>query len=267
MNPHERPQHANSAELIEKYRAQWETLGRHDPYWAVLTDPAKKNGRWEKDAFYALGEQEIAQVFEQLKALEITPHNGIALDFGCGVGRLSRALAAHFQKVIGVDISRAMLAEATAQHAAFPNIEFVHNTAPDLTFIPDEQVDFIYTNIVLQHIPPSLQTTYIAEFCRILAPGGLAVFQTPSSHDLTSLRGWIHQLAGNRVMNVMRRILHGKEGVMEIHVLPRDKVQAILQDSRASLLLVERYDSSGPGFCSYRYYAVKNAARRGDKPS
>lgn len=37
---------------------------------------------------------------------------GVALDFGCGVGRLTRALAAFFDRATGVDISSSMIEEA-----------------------------------------------------------------------------------------------------------------------------------------------------------
>jgi SAM-dependent methyltransferase len=39
---------------------------------------------------------------------------------------------------------------------------------------------FIYTTIVLQHIPYPQQVEYIAEFCRLLKPGGVLVFQIPT---------------------------------------------------------------------------------------
>ena len=38
----------------------------------------------------------------------------LALDFGCGAGRLSRALAAHFEHVVGVDVSASMIETARA---------------------------------------------------------------------------------------------------------------------------------------------------------
>jgi ubiquinone/menaquinone biosynthesis C-methylase UbiE len=58
------------------------------------------------------------------------------------------------------------------------------NAADDLRMFEDGHFDFIYSNIVLQHIPPEYSTRYIREFIRILDPHGMAVFQVPSAAAL-----------------------------------------------------------------------------------
>ena len=102
-----------------------------------------------------------------------------ALDFGCGVRRLTRALAAHF--ATGVDLAPSMMAQAQALDLEH-RCEFVLNARADLSMFPDNTFDFIYSNIVLQHMRPEYSTAYIREFCRALAPGAVAVFQLPSKH-------------------------------------------------------------------------------------
>ena len=62
---------------------------------------------------------------------------------------MSRALSGLFEKVIGVDISQAMLAEAQSINQAYDNIQFLHNDGESLQSIDDETVDFIYCNLVL----------------------------------------------------------------------------------------------------------------------
>src|SRR5690349_19056549 len=108
--------------MTDRVRKQWEALGRSDPYWAVLTDPAAKGRRWDKEQFFAMGVAEIDAVEQNLVRLDITPKRALALDYGCGVGRLSRALSHKFENVIGIDISESMLQEARAANAEFPNI-------------------------------------------------------------------------------------------------------------------------------------------------
>lgn len=45
----------------------------------------------------------------------------------------------------------------------------------------DGSFDLVYSNIVLQHVPDRRAIeSYIAEFCRIVRPGGLVAFQLPS---------------------------------------------------------------------------------------
>ena len=77
----------------------------------------------------------------------------MVLDFGCGVGRLTRVFAQHFERVIGVDISDGMVAKAKKLHALFPNCQFLVNQYEDLRIFPDNYFDMVYSGFVLQHIP------------------------------------------------------------------------------------------------------------------
>ncbi len=242
---------------MDRYRRQWEKLGARDPYWAVLSDPEKKGGKWDKDEFFESGRREIEQLTQNLARLGMDLRPGTALDFGCGVGRLCRALCARFERVIGIDVSSSMLDEARARHRDIANVEFVHNTAPDLGSIGAGSVDFVYSNIVLQHMPAPRQLRFIAEFCRVLRPGGIAVFQAPSGADLRTARGWLYALLGNRVLNVARGLVYGRDGVMEIHVVGQEAVLGALRRCGMTVMHVERYDATGKGFASFRYYAVK----------
>jgi ubiquinone/menaquinone biosynthesis C-methylase UbiE len=241
----------------DRYKKQWENLGSYDPYWAVLSDPNKKGRKWEKDEFFESGRHEIEQVMKNISKMRMRPQFDTALDFGCGVGRLSRALSRYFKRVVAVDISTAMLEEAKAQHRGFANIEFLHNARNDLGSIPSNSIDFVYSNIVLQHMPENRQLLFISEFCRVLKGGGIAIFQTPSLHNLSTLTGWIRFLLGNRLLNIARKVKHGKHGIMEIHTLNRNKILAALDAFGMSAAQIERYDSAGKTFIGYRYYAVK----------
>ena len=55
------------------------------------------------------GEREIALLFHRLAALQLPVPHGQALDFGCGVGRLTQALARRVARVVGADISPVMI--------------------------------------------------------------------------------------------------------------------------------------------------------------
>ena len=174
--------------MKDKHHKQWEQLGASDPYWAALTDPNKKGGKWDRTDFFSTGEKEVINLLMKVKGLGIEVKFGSALDFGCGVGRHSRALAARFRKVIAIDVSRSMLNEAQKANQHIRNIDFIHNIAEDLSVIPEDSIDFLYTNIVLQHMPKKRQVIYIREFCRILRPKGIIVIQTPAKCNLKS---WI----------------------------------------------------------------------------
>ncbi|MFC1565099.1 class I SAM-dependent methyltransferase, partial [candidate division KSB1 bacterium] len=241
-----------------RIRNQWEALGTNDPYWAVLTFPEKKGGKWNQEEFFQTGICEIAEVLSKVDTLNIELNRSNALDFGCGVGRLSRALSTHFEKVIGIDISEAMLTEAKQVNCNYDNLIFIHNNEADLKIVADRSIDFLYSNIVLQHMPDKMQKKYIIEFCRIINNKGIIVFQTPSKAKIRNIKGIAHMFFGNRFLNVVRKFIYGKNNIMEIHTLPKKEVIQILNECKMTLVNVERYDCAGPAYESYRYYAVKN---------
>jgi len=160
----------------------WEDAAQKDPLWAILSDPAKRNRTWDLDEFFKTGRREIARVFGDLHALGYSPGPGDALDFGCGVGRLTQALAPSFQRVTGVDISPTMIRLAGRLNRYSDRVRYLVNGRPDLIALPAMSFDFVYSDIALQHIPPDQSRAYIAEFLRVLRPGGLAVFQLTAEH-------------------------------------------------------------------------------------
>src|SRR5262245_45857186 len=94
---------------LRAQQAQWDRLGRTDPLWAILTDPDCRYGRWDVEEFFARGRAEIDQAMRIAERLAVPARRDTALDFGCGVGRLTQAMAAYFDRVTGVDIAPAML--------------------------------------------------------------------------------------------------------------------------------------------------------------
>jgi len=79
-----------------------------------------------------------------------------ALDFGCGVGRLTRAMAAYFPECCGVDISPTMVRLAQEFNQDVPQCRFMVNEKDQLEEFRDGYFGFIYTSIVLQHIAASI---------------------------------------------------------------------------------------------------------------
>ena len=97
---------------FERHRQDWEHLAEIDPLWAVLTLRGRKGGRWDVDEFFATGEAEVGHVISIAETLGRPARAERALDFGCGVGRLTRALGARFESALGVDISAGMVDQA-----------------------------------------------------------------------------------------------------------------------------------------------------------
>jgi SAM-dependent methyltransferase len=165
---------------LEELQKSWAEIGKIDPLWAVLTDPSKKNNRWDPQEFFATGEDEIACLMDHVATLPVSLRRGRALDFGCGIGQLTLALCRHFEQCVGVDIASSMI-ELTRKYNRFGDrCQYYVNATADLRMFENGHFDFIYSSIVLQHIPPKYSARYIRAFVRVLVPGGMAVFQVPS---------------------------------------------------------------------------------------
>jgi len=109
-----------------------------------------------------------------MKALGPTD-NLSALEIGHGGGRILTAACSKFQHVTGIDVHRSNNpVERKLAESGFDNF-VLHST--DGTSIPNEtnSLDFVYSYIVLMHIP-GIETfrRYIAETSRVLRPGGVA---------------------------------------------------------------------------------------------
>ncbi|CAN5519921.1 hypothetical protein BH20ACT2_BH20ACT2_18140 [soil metagenome] len=241
---------------LDRVQRNWERLGAQDSLWAVLSDPDKAGGRWDREAFFADGRRHIDTLMAELDGRDLCPPRGRALDFGCGVGRLSLALTAHFDAVDGVDVSEPMLGQARELHQV-DGLAFHLNQAPDLSLFADDQFDLVVTFLVLQHLPPELSLGYISEFVRVLRPGGLAVFQVPESLRRTAavtdgrfLGAPLRNLAV-RAKGVLLR-----KPVMEMHMVSRAEVTTAVVAAGGVLLEAEP-DGSGGEFChSTRYLAL-----------
>src|SRR5438034_9687481 len=90
----------------------WEELAELDPLWAVLSDPGRSGGRWPIDEFFATGEGEVSGALDVAANLGRPQEFEQALDFGCGLGRLTRALAGRFRRCVGGDVSPRMIVRA-----------------------------------------------------------------------------------------------------------------------------------------------------------
>ena len=220
---------------LDHVKSVFEHYGRVDPMYAVLTDHSKRGGRWSPEEFFAHGRDEISRVMAYARQQEFAVHTGRALDFGCGVGRLTQALSAHFPRVTGVDISSTMI-EAAERHNTSAGVEYVVNDAPHLAQFGDSSFDFVYSNITLQHVPPAPALAYLAEFLRVLKPGGLAIFQLRIGPriDPGTLSAWWYRLRREQWRRVWQR-MRGRIPY-EMHFVSRCQVDEVIAQSQGKLL-------------------------------
>lgn len=245
---------------LSKHRRNWHDLGELDPYWAVLSDPAKRFGRWDTAEFFATGEREVATVLGRAKSLGYPAGHAAALDFGCGLGRTTRALATRFERCVGVDIADTMVRAAQELNADVPACSFAVNDGDGLAFA-DASFDLVYSNIVLQHQPSRRAAErYIAEFVRVLKPDGLAVFQVPHRIPLIfrlqphrRLYSLLHAL-GVPKETLYRRL---KLAPIRMGAVPELRVRATVTAAGGKVLAVDHDTNSGPHVDSRTYYVTK----------
>lgn len=222
-------------------KASWEALAAHDPLWAIVSSPGKEGNRWDLDEFLATGEVEVRAVLAQIAERRVTFARGRALDFGAGVGRLTQALAPHFERVDGVDIAAPMVERARAINRFGDRVAYHLGDGDTLPFA-DGAFDFVFSKIVLQHVGIDLQRRYVREFVRVARAGGLIVFQAPAR---------ARNDAGTRFQSPVAT----PEGVatIDMNVFPRADVEATVRAAGAEVLHVIDDLSAGDAFESYLY--------------
>lgn len=165
---------------LASHRRDWEELATIDPKWSVLTTHGRRNA-WIDSEFFATGEREIRKLLQTLRDFGYPKTFENALDFGCGVGRLTQALSQSFENTWGIDISARMLEHAKAN---VPRAKFLLNDTSQLS-LAGGTFDLVYTARVLQHLPhPRFVVDYIGEFLRLIGSRGIAVFHVPTYVEL-----------------------------------------------------------------------------------
>lgn len=100
------------------------------------------------------------------------------VDVGCGIGRCSKEFAKIFKRVVAVDFSETMIAQARDYLSEFENVTTLVNDGRTLAALADGSTDFVFSLFVFQHIfDDEVRKSYIREFARVLRPGGMAYIQ------------------------------------------------------------------------------------------
>ena len=257
---------------LNQLQKHWDEFGKRDPLWAILTLPEKANGGWDPAEFFANGEDEIQRAvsYARDQKAELNPQR--ALDFGCGVGRLTQALCQHFAECHGVDIAPSMIAGANRYNQYPTRCHYHLNDQDNLRLFPDNSFDFIYSVIVLQHIRPEYSLRYIREFLRVLAPNGIALFQIPSHLANPPLpagaskhwRALLGQQPAVLFKHLVQSLLQKPEEhkpitnpIMEMYGVQQEIVIEAVQRAGGKILAVEDDGWAGESWVSYRYCVSK----------
>jgi SAM-dependent methyltransferase len=185
----------------------WDYYGKHDPYYGVLTYEQFRTGALDaaaREKFFASGVEVVDGLIAAAEEAFGIVRKSVALDYGCGVGRLTRPLSERFEQVIGVDISSSMLDEARRNLADRQGVSFELAASQSR-----RSVDFVLSKIVFQHIPPREATRVLAELAGRLTPGGVGILDLPVRYTAGRLR---------RALSAVRTMMPSREPVIPLHI-------------------------------------------------
>ncbi|MBV6698639.1 class I SAM-dependent methyltransferase [Kitasatospora aureofaciens] len=141
---------------------------------------------------------------------------GPVADLGCGPGYVAAYLRDQGRDVFGIDLSPSLIEIA---RTTYPGLRFDVGSM-DALDLADGELGGIVSWYSVIHTPPAELPSYLAEFRRVLAPGGhvlLAFFEaeggpvTPFDHKVTTAYRWpideIAQLAGKAGFAEVGRML------------------------------------------------------------
>lgn len=100
----------------------------------------------------------------------------VAIEVGCGLGRMSAALAEHFGAVVGLDIAPRLIEEAQRRNVNH-RVSFEVSDGVRLQPKCISACDTIFSYEVFYYINPEALTTYFRDAYGLLRPGGEFVFQ------------------------------------------------------------------------------------------
>jgi len=230
-------------------QAYWAGQGLQNPWWAV--DTAFPRGKEypidKKLSFYEHGVATLSKMLPKAQALGLLKEDWIkgatALDFGCGLGRMSNALAsAGFKKVKCLDQAQTFLdagkesltklaGQGVVPTDVASKVDFV-KSAPDLLCVqPLASIDFVHSVITLQHMKPMLQVSYIEQLCDVLRSGGAGYFQIPT---------FIYNTPKDTHCS-----LSSESNTMMMHYTPKEEVERHLSSRGCKVLSATDYDMIG----------------------
>lgn len=229
---------AGLARLLAHTERVWTQLGDSEPHWSVIS--AERFRQNELDAqrsaeFYDSGRGDV-HTFNAFLT-----RNGVAasslhkvLEYGCGLGRVTRFLAAQFDEVEAFDISPSHLrqAEEHLRRSGLNNVALKRVRALD-DIGTSVDLDAVFCVIVLQHNPPPVIVAVLKRLLARLRSGGVAYFQVPT--HATEYRFQLdhylaHGLAANHV---------------EMHYVPQRRIFEIARQAGCAVLEVREDDWVG----------------------
>ena len=221
--------------------SEWEELAQTQPFYAVLTQERFLNENLDADAldeFFASGERDVASLFGDRTFND-------ALDFGCGAGRLTLALARRSQRVVGVDISPTMLALAKRHSEKMSNVDF----APTLESLRARTFDCICSLIVFQHIAVADGERLLGELLALARPGATIAIQFTFARAGGATKRFARKVrASSKLIHRATQIIRREKlriPYMQMNEYDRERIAAIFENAHCSITRTIPTDHGG----------------------
>jgi 2-polyprenyl-3-methyl-5-hydroxy-6-metoxy-1,4-benzoquinol methylase len=180
---------------LKTSREFWEEKATENAAWYISSYGSYHNR--DMDGFWQSGDTIWDDLKRETGYMPDPTH--IVVDIGCGIGRLTRAIAREVGHVHGFDISRNMLQEA--RKLALPNAAFYETEGNSLRPLPDKSCDLVLAYNVLQHMPNTdVLGQYLREMTRV-SRGMIAFTLSPRDWKtyllpLLRVRSWMRDGKG-----------------------------------------------------------------------
>ena len=181
--------------------------------WAAVFDDAVRRSPEASVALYALGDPALLRavtddVVSFLRRERLLGSDRDVLDIGCGIGRLESAIAAEVRSVVGIDVSREMVAAARERCGGLANVTLLTSTGRDLSLFADASFDLVVAVDSFPYIVQSgaaLAETHVREAARVLRPGGrMLILNFSYRGDADADRADVARLARRFGLGVVR---------------------------------------------------------------
>ncbi|SLM49963.1 putative Methylase involved in ubiquinone/menaquinonebiosynthesis-like protein [Nitrospira japonica] len=236
---------------LQEMQSSMDRLGKTEPLLAML--PASLRGRLSKlDEYFSFGLSETDHLIMYISSLGIKLNHNRALDFGCGLGRSTQALAKYFDQVFGIDIAPSIINIAKAHNRHGSKCQYLLNLTNDLRGFETGSIDYICSMGTLYLMEPAFAKNYLKEFLRVLAPGGALIFQLPAE-PATTVKGFAFRIIPPSWVNRYRRAKYG----FEVHSMTRFEVVSIVEQAGGTLIDVREDSTVGANWTSFQYCVSK----------
>ena len=229
----------------ESMRSFWDAKARENPMFYIHSVLDYEHP--DEESFWSSGADNLDKTLDAF-GVSIGPGDKV-LEIGCGIGRMTRAIAARAHQVTGLDVSAEMIERARTALSDLANVNLLVGNGSDLADVGDASMDVVYSFIVFQHIPdPAITCGYVREIGRVLRPGGWTVFQVSERPEIHSAAMWHSERT--LAARVRRAVGRRPRGLLDPHWLGSAVERSdLLRAIGDGGLVLDRTVGDGSQFC------------------